>query len=149
MNELGPGVRRALASHFVYLDELLGKMQVACGVTEDSRLFHGYELDVPSTRLTEVLEGIARIRQSLESFSTSWGLDLPAQPVFSSHALKVGLQFLDIALDEMSPRTLSGYGASSQEFASDYRSHQESLRRELHRIAEALVPASDGDSAGQ
>ena len=144
MRGLETSVRRALAAHFVYLDELLAKTQAACGVARASRLFYRYELNVPDARLGVVLEAITRFRRQMNIFGLAWGLDLPAQRVLSSHALAVDLQFLDIALDEMSPRALSGYGALDEEFVRDYTSFQEALRGEIEAMTKAL--AQDQDS---
>lgn len=143
MKELETGVRRALAAHFVYLDELLSKTQAACGVARASRLFYRYELDVPRSRLGAVLEGVTRFRRRLDAFGSTWGLDLPAQQVLSSHALAVDLQFLDIALEEMSSRELSGFGALDEEFVSNYASLQEALRGEIEVMKKALAQDQD------
>ncbi|MDN7799428.1 MULTISPECIES: hypothetical protein [Burkholderiaceae] len=139
MNGVETSVRRALAAHFVYLDELLAKTQAACGVARTSRLFYRYELDVPQAGLAAVLEGVARFRRQLDTFGSRWGLDLPAEKVLSSHALAVDLQFLDIALEEMSPSSLSGYGPLGDDFVLDYELLQQALRAEIGTITEALA----------
>lgn len=139
-------VRRALAAHFVYLDELLAKTQAACGVSHANGLFYRYELDVPRARLSTVLEGITRFRHQLDMFSSTWGLDLPAQPVLSSRALAVDFQFLDIALDEMSPHMLSGYGSLGDGFEHDYGRLQEALRVEIKAMSRALLADDQRDA---
>jgi hypothetical protein len=136
---LETSVQRALAAHFVYLDELLAKTQAACGIARASRLFYRYELDVPNERLVDVLEAITRFRRHMDAFGVTWGLNLPAQRVLSSHALAVDLQFLDIALEEMSPPALSGYGELGEEFLHDYLSFQKILRGELEAMTKALA----------
>jgi hypothetical protein len=141
MNGVETSVRRALAAHFVYLDELLAKTQAACGVARTSRLLYEYELDVPQAGLLAVLEGVARFRRQLETFGSRWGLDLPAEKVLSSHALAVDLQFLDIALEEMSPSALSGYGPLGEDFVHDYELLQQALRAEIGTIAKAIAQA--------
>lgn len=139
MDGVETSVRRALAAHFVYLDELLAKTQAACGVARTSRLFYRYELDVPQAGLASILEGVARFRRQLDSFGARWGLDLPAQQVLSSHALAVDLQFLDIALEEMSPSSLSGYGALGDDFVQEYEALQKALRAEIGSMTNAIV----------
>lgn len=141
MNGVEMSVRRALAAHFVYLDELLAKTQSACGVARTSRLFYRYELDVPQAGLVAVLEGVARFRRQLDTFGSRWGLDLPAEKVLSSHALAVDLQFLDIALEEMSPSSLSGYGPLGDDFVHDYEMLQQTLRAEIGTITKAIAQA--------
>ncbi|SAK89021.1 hypothetical protein AWB81_04707 [Caballeronia arationis] len=146
MDGVENSVRRALAAHFVYLDELLAKTQAACGITRTSRLFYRYELDVPQAGLASVLEGVARFRRHLDAFGTRWGLDLPAQQVLSSHALAVDLQFLDIALEEMSPATLSGYGSLGEDFVREFESLQKTLRGEIGGMTNALAQAHQPDT---
>lgn len=139
MKGLETSVQRALAAHFAHLDELLAKTQAACGIARASRLFYRYELDVPRAQLTVVLDGVARFRGQLDAFGSTWGLDLPARHVLASHALAVDLQFLDIALEEMSPRALCGYGALDDEFAHEYASFLETLRAEIETMKGALL----------
>lgn len=145
MNGVETSVRRALAAHFVYLDELLAKTQAACGVARTSRLFYRYELDVPPADLAVVLEGVARFRRQLDAFGARWGLDLPAQ-VLSSHALAVDLQFLDIALEEMSPSALSGYGSLGEDFVHEYESLQKALRAEIGSMTSSIAHAREPDA---
>ena len=146
MTGIGTSVRRALAAHFVYLDELLAKTQAACGVVGASRLYYRYELDVPQEDLAAVLDGVARFRRQMDAFGASWGLDLPAQQVLSSHALAVDLQFLDIALDEMSPLALSGYGSLGEDFVREYKSLQGALHAEISSMTNAIALAHRRDA---
>lgn len=83
--------------------------------------------------------GVTRFRQQLEAFGPTWGLCLHAQQVLSSHALAVDLQFLDIALEEISPHALSAYGALDDEFVSSYASFREALRGEIDAMKKALA----------
>ncbi|MFT4063648.1 hypothetical protein [Paraburkholderia sp.] len=146
MNGVGTSVRHALAAHFVYLDELLAKTQAACGVARTSRLFYRYELDVPQASRSAVLEGVARFRRQLDAFGARWGLDLPAQQVLSSHALAVDLRFLDIALEEMSPLALSGYGSPGEDFVLDYESLRKALRAEVGNMTNAMEQVHQPDA---
>jgi hypothetical protein len=92
-----------------------------------------------------VLEGVARFRRQLDGFGSRWGLDLPAQQVLSSHALAVDLQFLDIALEEMSPSSLSGYGPLGEDFVHEYELLQLALRAEIGRMTKAIAQAGRPD----
>jgi hypothetical protein len=136
--ELEPGVRRALSAHFIYLDDLLARALAASGVATESRAFYRYEMDLSGAQSAAIAEGIARVWKLLSVFGEQWGLDLPAAPMLSSHALNVDLQFLDIALDETSPRTLSGYGSLNDDFSRAYREFQVALRDEIRSMSSVL-----------
>lgn len=136
--ELEPGVRRALSGHFIYLDDLLARALVASGIAAEARAFNRYEMDLSDAQSAAIAEGVARIWKLLSIFGEQWGLNLPAAPMLSSHALNVDLQFLDIALDETSPRTLSGYGSLDEDFSHAYREFQIALRDEIRSMSSVL-----------
>jgi len=145
--ELEPGVRRALSAHFMYLDDLLARALAASGTAPEARFFYRYEMDLSVGQRTAIADGIAGVWKLLSLFGKQWGLDLPAAPMLSSHALKVDLQFLDIALEEASPRALSGYGALDEDFSLAYRELQASLRREIRNMSSSLLLRDDGSDS--
>ncbi|MHB9842060.1 hypothetical protein Q8F57_045630 [Paraburkholderia terrae] len=145
--ELEPSVRRALSSHFLYLDDLLARALSALDLgNEHPRAFYRYESDLSADQRAAIAQGIARVWTLLTEFSAQWSLDLPAPPMLCTHALKVDLQFMDIALDEMSPRTLSGYGKPGEDFLLAYRDLQAELRNEIRTMSRGLMLEDGSDT---
>lgn len=137
MIDLSINARRMLAAHFVYLDELLEKINTACGSARIGRLFCRFEVDLTAKEIADVQERIAKVREELDAFGSSWGIELPVQQVLSSRALSVDIQFLSIALDDMSPRALEGYGELDPRFVEDYSRFLDNLRELLRGMKAA------------
>ncbi|WP_162600906.1 hypothetical protein [Paraburkholderia sp. C35] len=145
--KLEPSVRRALSSHFLYLDDLLAKALSALNLGDPHpRAFSRYESDLSADQRASIAQGIARVWMLLTEFGAQWSLDLPAPPMLCTHALKVDLQFMDIALDEMSPRTLSGYGKPGEDFLLAYRDLQAELRNEIRTMSHELIVDGGSDT---
>lgn len=143
MINLSINARRTLAAHFVYVDELLEKINTACGGPRIGRLLYRFQIDLTEKEIADVRERIAQVREELNAFGSSWGVDLPAQKVLSSRALSVDIQFLSIALDDMSPRALAGYGELDPRFVEDHFRFLDELRKQLRGMKAALPEQLD------
>jgi hypothetical protein len=70
----------------------------------------------------------------------------PEEPhISASHAIHVGLTFVEIAIAELAPRYMRGYGPVSQEGAADLNgivTELQSAVKELHRY---VLQPSPGD----
>ena len=120
MNSISASVARAVASHVLYLDDLLERIAMLCKTPNGNRQYTLYGEDVPHEKLEMTLDGVRRCRDRLDGFDRHWSLGPHEREVLLSKALVVELQFFDIALDEMTPDRLAGYGVVAGEVRRDY-----------------------------
>ncbi|MGS0895927.1 hypothetical protein ACVBGC_25850 [Burkholderia stagnalis] len=120
MDSLSTNVARAVASHVLYLDELLERIATLCLAPNGTRRYALYGEDVPHERLETTLDGVRQCRDRLGGFDRRWSVGPHEREVLLSKALIVELQFLDIALDEMTLDRLAGYGAVTGDARNDY-----------------------------
>jgi hypothetical protein len=122
--------RRLLAT-FKYMGHSLeNALRATTGEANDQAVCPEYVLDVPSAQQVALKEQLARFRDVLRLFIVQQ--QIAVKPSTSALAtIKTALEFVQISLDEMCPKGLSGYGALSPEGATEIRH----LIDELSRIA--------------
>ncbi|MBK1902227.1 MULTISPECIES: hypothetical protein [Burkholderia] len=120
MDSISTSVARAVASHVLYLDDLLERIATLCNAPNGTRQYPLYREDVSCKRLESALRDIRRCRELIHEFDRRWNVGPHEREVTLSKALVVELQFLDIALDEMAPERLAGYGPVTGDLRGDY-----------------------------
>lgn len=120
MDSISTSVARAVASHVLYLDDLLERIATLCNAPNGTRQYPLYREDVSRGRLESALADIRRCRKLVHEFDRRWNVSPHEREVTLSKALIVELQFLDIALDEMAPERLTGYGPVTGDLRGDY-----------------------------
>ena len=142
---LNPNQRQRLLITCKHIDKLLEDIEGTMNASASRSVFPGYTPDVtPQQRKT--IEGyIARIRQQLLQILATQSLAPEGPHISASHAIHVGLTFVEIAIAELAPRYMRGYGPISQEGAADLDAivtELQSAVKELHRYM--LQPDSGG-----
>lgn len=147
---VGPSenTRRALRGHLWHLLELLEKVREVSGPTGSSRVRLNYVRRPDGQRLHEVERFLEGFNEEINRAATLWGIDIDGEQIDAIHALSVSLQFVGIALEEMSPSRLSGFGALDPAFEKDYAAFLEKLRTHLDTLQHALAASrTDRSSA--
>ncbi len=126
---------RHLLATFKYMDHSLENALRATTDEANARaLCPEYVLDVPTGQQLALREQIARFRDVLRLFLVRQQIGV--KPSTSALvAIKTAIEFVQISLDEMSSRDLSGYGALSPEGAIEITR----LIDELSRIAADMM----------
>ena len=100
--------RRLLASAS-YVDKLLTEIEQILSAS-DYGGFPKYRNPLTLTQIRVARDYIKRIRQQLVRVLADLGIDLPPPRFDSTHSIRVTLQFVEIALEEIAPERLTGYG---------------------------------------
>ena len=139
MNEehisLNPSQRQHLLITCKHIDRLVGDIEATLNAAASRSVFPSYLGDItPLQRKT--MEGyIARLRAQLLQVLAKHSL-APGEPhIPASHSIDVGLTFIEIAIAELDPHYMRGYGPVSKEGATDLQgmiAELQSAVKELH-----------------
>lgn len=137
--------RRALRGHLWHLLELLEKVREIGEPVGNSSVRLDY-LHLPDgERLHAVEHFLERFNDEVNRAASRWGIDIDREQIEALHALSVSLQFVGIALEEMSPSRLSGFGALDPAFEKDYAAFLQQLRAHLGTLQHALLSTGKPD----
>ena len=107
--------RRRLLITCRYIDELLTNIETILHVSLAKVPFPKYIPDVPPPQRNEIRDYTARIRARLIEILNRQHIDRGNPRVSSMHAIHSNVTFVDIAIAELRPRHMRGYGAVSRE----------------------------------
>ncbi len=142
---LNSNQRQRLLITCKHIDKLLEDIEETMNATASRSVFPGYDPDITPRQRKTIEEYIARIRQQLLQILATQSLAPEGPHISASHAIHVGLTFVEIAIAELAPHYMRGYGPISQEGAADLDgivTELQSAVKELHRYM--LEPDSGG-----
>lgn len=133
-NSLNSNQERRLSVTCRYIDKLLGDMETSLNISASKLAFPHYALDVSSTQKEIVEDFISRIRSQLVRVLETHGVQRPAAEIPVSRALRANLTFISIAVEELKPEYMKGYGEVSPAAADELRQ----ISVELQELAKQL-----------
>ncbi len=127
-----------------HIDGLLGDIEATLNAAASKSIFPSYVSDVTPLQRKTIEESIARLRDHLLQVLAGQSLAPPEQHISALHSIHVGLTFVDIAIAELDPRYMRGYGPVSEQGAADLHRVMAELQSgavQMHRFI--LQPRSD------
>ena len=119
-----------------HIDTLLESIEETLNASASKRVFTSYVDDISPQQRQAIEEHIARIREQVLRVMTEQSL-APEEPrISAAHSIDVGLSFIEIAIAELAPRYMRGYGPVSERAATDLQrivGELQAVVRELHR----------------
>jgi hypothetical protein len=138
--QLDPNQARHLLSVFRHLDELLGS--VAEVTHQDTSAFATIRLDLASHEAMLLRSAVAAARAEVARALTHFGLPAPVPHISARWSAQTSLGFAEVALADLDPASMRGYGALEDSAAEHLRTVTEYLRI-LVRRAGALLHEED------
>ncbi|WP_322028625.1 hypothetical protein [Paraburkholderia sp. J76] len=129
-----------MRGHLWRLLDLLEKVRETSGVQANSGAHSCYVHRLDDGRQRDVQRFLEQFDEEIDRAAAKWQIDMEGAPIDAMHALSVTLQFVGIALDEMSPSRLSGFGPLDPAFEKDYAAFIQTLRAQLDAIQHSLDP---------
>ncbi|MCC7155753.1 MAG: dynamin family protein [Bryobacterales bacterium] len=126
--------RRALLANARYADKLVSDIEGILSASESKSPFPKYRPDVSLHQARLIRSQLARFRDHLGRVMSSVGIQHGGAQFGSLHSIRVTLTFVRIAVQEMTPEQLRGYGDLPEAAASDLRG----LCRELEGLIDGL-----------
>ena len=109
-NSLNSNHERRLSVTCRYLDRLLADMENALNVSASKLAFPQYIPDIAPAQRRVIEDYIARIRAQLVRVLDGQGIERPSAEIPVSRSLHAVLTFIDIAVEELKPEYMRGYG---------------------------------------
>jgi hypothetical protein len=138
-NSLNWNHRRRLSVTCRHIDRLLAEVDAALNPAASKRAFPQYHLDLSREEKRMVEDHIAGIRARLVNILRHHEMEPSAADIPVSRLLHTTLTFVDIAVEELRPRHMRGYGAVPPAAAAELNAVVEELQafvRELnHNLA--------------
>jgi GTP-binding protein EngB required for normal cell division len=142
---LNEAQRRRLLSNAKYADQLLSDIEAILNASESKSIFPRYIPDLTPAQAKLVRNHIARFRDQLARVMDGLGI-VHEGPAFGSiHSIRVTLTFVRIAVQEMAPKYLRGYGAVPESVAPQLQGLCAELEGLVERLDSSLAQGSAAD----
>jgi GTP-binding protein EngB required for normal cell division len=132
--------KRRLVAAFEHADELLNRSLNAIKPARPG-LYSHFVQDMPPSEVRWVESYIEKIRDRIYGLLQRFGVELPPPTTRSSWMLKVGLTTLDIALEELYPEQMRGYGQMDRATAGELTWTLDEIRRLLNQLSAFISDA--------
>jgi hypothetical protein len=137
MAELGEYHKRRILVTFQHIDKLLSQSLQAMA-RSDSDLQAHYVQDLSSSKLLHIQNHIERIRDLMIGFLKRFDIALPERSKPSSWILKTNLTSAGIALDDLSPSKMKGYGDMESAATRDLTQTIQEIRKAVNQLLKSL-----------
>lgn len=138
MSRLSPAQRHSVLVSVRHLDDLLVE---AVRILRESRDGAPFARHLPDSTPLQVraLEGsVGGFREALLRVLDKFGIERPVPRTSALHAARIHVRFAEVALDDLLPPRLRGYGAVAPEAAAELEGVVAELRVLLRRMSELL-----------
>ena len=116
---LNPSQRRHLLTSCQYADKLLSEIEAVLAASQSKSPFPKFKPDISPAQAKVVQDYIARMRAQVVRILESQETPIPAPMFGSVHSIRVTLNFVEIAFDEVRPQRMAGYGALDPDIATE------------------------------
>jgi GTP-binding protein EngB required for normal cell division len=138
MIPLNPSQKRSLLFAFLDVHRRMAELEAAIEQSGISSPFSQYVADLSPTEVKVVRDYFARIRSTMLSCLQEAGIPLEVRQTSLRWALQVGMTFLHVAVAEMAPARLRGYGPLDAAGAEAVVRMQQDLYRLIDRLGAYL-----------
>ncbi len=142
---LNESQRRRLSSNAQYADKLLSDIEAILSASESKSIFPKYVADLSPPQAQLIRGYIARFRNQLARALDGLGIIAGRPALGSLHSIRVTLAFVRIAVQEMGPHYLRGYGELAESVALQLQGLCAELEGLLERLGAALADAPAAD----
>jgi hypothetical protein len=119
MPSLNHAQQRNLHNACRHMDGLLKDIEVALDTRKTNSVFPKYIHDVCPEEQKTIELLLARFRTQLLAVLANQSIEVEPPRITASHAIHTSLTFIEIAIEELSPKRMGGYGPLSTAGASD------------------------------
>jgi hypothetical protein len=133
--------QRRLRATFQYIDNLLSEVDAMVNPRDSGALFPRYALDFAPSQRILLQSGIAQIRGRLVQAMKDNKVAVAPPSISAVQAIRSALNFIDIAVTELRPRYMRGYGAVPPEAAAQLDHTVDQLEQLVHQV-DALMSRS-------
>jgi hypothetical protein len=137
MAQLGEYHKRRILVTFQRVDELL--RQVLSALAQAQSGFQSCHVqDIPAEKIPRIESQVELIRKQIGGFFGRFHIPLPERVTPVSWLAKTNLSSVDIALEDLYPKKLKGYGEMDAEAASELTHTLQEMRKILNQLHKTL-----------
>ena len=140
---------RFILTGFLDMHRRMAEMEAMLAQCPKPSVFSQYVHDLSPTESKVVQDYFARLRATMLDWLHESGIALEVRQTSLGWALQCGITFLHIAVAEMSPDRLRGYGHLDPEAATQVVKMQDGIRRLVERVAAYLRQGLGHDLSGR
>lgn len=140
---LNPHHQRRLRATFQYIDNLLSDIDAIVNPRDSGALFPRYVIDFAPSQRVLLQSGIAEIRGRLLQAMKDYKVDVGPPSISAVQAVRSALSFIDIAVTELRPRYMRGYGAVPPEAAAQLDRTVDQLEQLVHQVDALMSHSQD------
>lgn len=133
--------RRRLRITFEYIDRLLGEVENMVLAAASRAAFPRYASDFTPAEQNLISEQVSLIRSRLIGILESHGVEQEAERISARRAIRVSLDYMDVAAEELGAHYMRGYGLLDPQAAAQLDDISMELRATLRGL-EQLLSAS-------
>ncbi len=137
MAELGEYHKRRILITLQHVDELLSQILNVLEQAQSS-LQSRHVQDISPSKLPRIKNQIELIRKQIGRFLESFHISLPERSKPASWIVKTNLTSVDIALEDLYPQKLRGYGDMDSAAASELTHTLQEIRKLLNQLLKTL-----------
>ena len=131
---LNASQERRILSHLSHADTLLSNIEATLNAASSKSPFPKYRSDIGLLESRIVQDYLARIRSQMLRLLDGAAIEPPAPGLSARHSIRVTLAFVRVALQEITPAYLTGYGAVPEPLVAEL----EGLSSELQGLVNKL-----------
>ncbi|MGA7459893.1 MAG: hypothetical protein WBW69_06690 [Candidatus Korobacteraceae bacterium] len=146
---LNASQRQRLLVTCKHIDMLLGDIEATLDATASKSVFPSYVADISPAQRKTIEDCIARIRTQLLQVLASQALAPEPPHISAAHSINVNLTFIDVAIAELAPRYMRGYGPVSEEGTADLNGIVAELESAVKELAQYIPKPAAGDGDDQ
>jgi GTP-binding protein EngB required for normal cell division len=128
-----------------YVDKVIGEIEHILHSAASKVAFPRYIQDITPTQRRTIEDYLSRIRAQLARVLDGQGIPRPEAWVPTSRAVYTALTTIDIALEELRPRYMKGYGEVAPELATELEGISGELRGLTERLNRYLMQDAGQD----
>lgn len=137
--------RNHIVSVFRHIDTLLQVLEsIASGRSEG--LFPDYTPDLAPAEISALMTFVSELRAKMADKLTAYGFGSAAAKTTAKHAAHSTLTFITIAVDELRPRNVRGYGELTEKATRELETLVAELDARTSSAARALAHTTEGVS---
>jgi GTP-binding protein EngB required for normal cell division len=127
-----------------YMDKLLVDIDEILA-TSDSNAFPKYKNPLSPVQVRTVRDYIKRLRQQITQVLKTLEITLPEAKFDSTHSARVTLQFIEVAIEGLSPGRLAGYGEVPENFLASLVGGLQEMKGIVRQMDSYLILRSEAD----
>lgn len=140
--------RRRLLVSCQYVDQLLASVERIIAGTSSSP-FPKYVQDLTDEEQRDMRRRIADLRSEILTFLKEQHILVPEPAISARHSIITSLGYIDIAVEELKPRYLGGYGVVPPALVPELATSVEELQRMVKSAIAAMKKSGNpSDNAG-